>query len=184
MSDIFQKLDSHIATLRPEFYASLQPPLNDNAINILEEKYNIKIPSDLRALYKWKNGQGDHCYEAFVNNSTFIPLDQALDTAIENSSMIGFDFEIQNWWNEQWIPIFHNGGGDYICYDLGGLFTGQQGQLIEFWHADNDRNVISPSLETFISKLNDYYNTTPKTDFDEYFEIENIDGYPKKFIVD
>lgn len=183
MDDIFQKLDQHLAALRPEFYASLRQPLSDDEIDSLEEKYKIKIPVELRTLYKWKNGQDDSCYEAFVNNSAFIPLDQALDIRTENTSMIGFDFEIENWWNEKWIPIFHNGGGDYICYDMGGLFTGQQGQLIEFWHADPDRNVISPSLEAFISKLNDYYTTKSQDEFDEYFEIENLDDYPKKFIV-
>ena len=184
MNEILQKLDKRLATLRPEFYESLQHPLNDNEIDRLEEKYKIKIPVKLRTLYKWKNGQVDNCYDAFVNNSTFLALDQALDTAVENTYMIGSDFEIENWWNEKWIPIFHNGGGDYICYDPGGLFTGQQGQLIEFWHADNDRNVISPTLEAFLGKLNDYYTTKQKDDFDEYFEFENIDDYPKRFIVE
>jgi cell wall assembly regulator SMI1 len=184
MEEIIKQLDRHLMTLRPEFYANLQQPLNDNEIDSLEEKYKIKIPIALRTLYKWKNGQDDNCYEAFVYNSTFIPLDQALDTATENTSMIGLDFEIENWWNEKWIPIFHNGGSNYICYDFGGLFTGQQGQLIEFWHADSDRNVIAPTLEAFICKLNEYYDSKQKNDFDKYFEIENIENYPKKFIVE
>ncbi len=183
MEEIIQQLDKHLATLRPEFYASLQQPLNDNEIDSLEEKYKIKIPRDLRTLYKWKNGQNDDSFDSFVNNSMFMSLEETLETATEQTSMIGSDYETENWWNEKWIPIFHNGGGDYICYDFGGLFTGQQGQLVEFWHADNDRNVISPTLEAFISKLNDYYNTKQEDDFDEYFEIEEINGYPKKFIV-
>lgn len=184
MSENTQKLDENLSTLRPEFYASLQQPLADIEINSLEEKHKMQIPSDLRAFYKWKNGQVDNCYESFVNNSMFIPLEQALAIATELTSMIGYDFEIENWWNEKWIPIFHNGGGDYICYDLGGLFTGQRGQLLEFWHADNDRNVIAPNLETFIYKINYFYATRQKQDFDEYFQIENIDGYPQEFIVE
>jgi cell wall assembly regulator SMI1 len=112
-----------------------------------------------------------------------MPLEQALDSASENTSMIGFDFEIENWWSEKWIPIFHNGNGDYICYDSGGLFTGQQGQLIEFWHADNDRNVIAPTLEVFISKLNHYYETKQNKDFNKYFRIGKIDDYQKKYIL-
>jgi len=183
MNKSLQKLDKYLLALRPEFYASLKQPLNDDEIDTLEEKYKTKIPNDLQTLYKWKNGQDYNCYDAFVNNSIFLPLEQALETAIENTSMIGLDFEIKNWWNEKWIPIFHNGGGDYICYDFGGLYTGQQGQLIEFWHTDNDRNVIAPTLEAFISRLNHYYDTRQKDDFDEYFKIEDIDGFPKKFIV-
>jgi cell wall assembly regulator SMI1 len=178
-----QILDTHLSTLRPEFYPSLKQPLHNNEINSLEEKYKIKIPDDLKVFYKWKNGQNEDCYTAFVNNSIFIPLDQALEIAIENTSMIGLDFEIENWWNEKWIPIFHNGGGDYICYDFGGIFTGQKGQLIEFWHADNDRNVIAPTLEAFISQINYYYEMKENIDFDERFQIEKIAGFPKKYIL-
>lgn len=184
MNEIIQKLNNHLSASRPEFYASLQPPLDDKAIALLEEKYKLTIPNDLRLLYQWKNGQADDCFEAFVNNSTFIPLEEVLDTAAENTSMIGLDFEIENWWNENWIPIFHNGGGDYICYDRGGIFTGQQGQLIKFWHADNDRNVIAPSLEAFLNQIVVFYETRSGDTFDAYFQVENIDGFPKKFIVE
>lgn len=97
--------------------------------------------------------------------------------------MIGFDFEIENWWNAKWIPLFHNGGGDYICYDCEGTFTGNAGQIIEFWHADNDRNIIAPNLEAFLFQLNSYFEKNETAAFDEYFEVENIEGYPKKFIV-
>ncbi|WP_223649492.1 SMI1/KNR4 family protein [Hymenobacter psoromatis] len=184
MKENIKELNEKLSTLRPEFYVSLQQPLAESEINSLEEKYKMQIPSDLSALYKWKNGQVSDCYESFVNNSMFIPLEQALAIAAENTSMIGYDFEVENWWNEKWIPIFHNGGGDYICYDLGGIFTGQQGQLLEFWHADNDRNIIAPNLEAFISKINYFYNTKQKQEFDEYFQIENIDGYPQEFTVE
>ncbi|MGV3611407.1 MAG: SMI1/KNR4 family protein [Fluviicola sp.] len=184
MKEIVEKLNTLIAGRRAEFYADLQESLNDQQIDSLQEKYKIQLPQDLRELYKWKNGQDDSSYEAFVNNSTFIPLEEALEIAAEMTSMIGHDFEIENWWNEKWIPIFHNGGGDYICYDSGGVFTGKAGQIIEFWHADNDRNVISPSLESFLENLNDFYEQTDEADFDEYFEIESPENYPMRFVVE
>ncbi|MFD1604597.1 SMI1/KNR4 family protein [Flavobacterium artemisiae] len=184
MESILQKLDQNLSSLRPEFYKTLQEPLNNADIEALEKKYNVILPEDLKALYKWKNGQEANNFESFVNNSMFIPLDEALDIASENTSMIGFDFEIENWWNAKWIPLFHNGGGDYICYDGEGTFTGNSGQIIEFWHADNDRDVIAPNLESFLSQLNSYFESNQVEDFDEYFEVEKIQGYPKRFIVD
>jgi hypothetical protein len=75
-------------------------------------------------------------------------------------------------------------GGDHICYDTSGVFTGQKGQLIEFWHADNDRNVIAPNLKSFIEAINEFYKTKEIKDFDEYFEIENIKDFPKNFYVE
>ena len=110
--------------------------------------------------------------------------EKEINDASQLNPMIGTDFEIENWWNENWIPIFQNGGGDSICYDLDGVFTGQKGQLIEFWHADNDRNIIAATLESFLQKLINFYETKDKNDFDEYFNIENINGFPKKFIVE
>ncbi|RLJ69333.1 SMI1/KNR4 family protein [Pedobacter alluvionis] len=184
MDEIIQKLDKYLSILRPEYYRELNEPLDDSQLDKLEEYYKIEIPKDLRILYKWKNGQKPNCYEAFVNNSMFIPLHQALYDASELTTMIGFDFEIENWWNENWIPIFQNGGGDSTCYDLQGIFTENRGQLIEFWHADNDRNVIAPALETFFEKIIGFYETIQREEFDEYFKIGGIDNYPKKFIVE
>lgn len=184
MKETIQQLDVLLSTVRSEFYQYLKDPLDEKQVELLEAQYQLKLPADLLALYAWKNGQDDDCFEAFVNNAAFIPLEEALDIAKQNTSMIGLDFDVENWWNEKWIPIFHNGGGDYICYDMGGLFTGQKGQLIEFWHADNDRNVIAPSLGSFLEKLKEYYENTPEEDFDEYFQIASPENYPKRFIVE
>ncbi|MFC0780208.1 SMI1/KNR4 family protein [Flavobacterium sp. HJSW_4] len=183
MESTLQKLDQNLSSLRPEFYESLKEPLKDTEIESLENRYNIVLPEDIKALYKWKNGQENSSFESFVNNSTFIALEESLDIASENTSMIGFDFEIENWWNAKWIPLFHNGGGDYICYDCEGTFTGNSGQIIEFWHADNDRVVIAPNLKAFLSQLNFYFENNKIEDFDEYFEVEKMQGYPKSFIV-
>jgi cell wall assembly regulator SMI1 len=175
-------LDNHLKTKRPDFYGTLNPPLTDQQITALEQEFKITLPPQVKLLYKWKNGQAAN--ERFVNNSEFMPLESALETYSILTPMIGHDFEIKNWWNENWIPLFDNGGGDNICVDMSGTFTGNAGQIIEFWHADPDRNVIAPSLEAFIAALNKFYDTTPPANFDEYFKIGEIDGYPKRFVVE
>lgn len=183
MHEIILKLDRCLLDLRPQYYLELNEPLNDEQMDKLEQHYKVKIPDDLRALYRWKNGQKANCYEAFVNNCMFIPLHQALYDACELSSMIGSDFTITNWWNENWIPIFQNGGGDSICYDLKGVFTEQKGQLVEFWHKDNDRNVIAPALEAFFRKIIKLYENGKKDEFNQYFIAQKIENFPKKFII-
>lgn len=183
MKDTLDSLDLHIKNLRPDFYRDLQNPLNQQELEILEQRYVIQLPDDLKTFYQWKNGQRNTCYDAFINNSMFIPLEEALGIAQELTSLIGTDFEIENWWNERWIPIFHNGSGSYICYDQGGIFSGQEGQLIEYWNRDNDRNVIAPNLEGFLGLLNDYYAHTPKEKFDDFFSIDATGEYPRRFRV-
>ena len=183
MRNTILQLDKQVASLRPDYYAQLNPPLSSAAITALETKYSLQLPDDLNELYRWKNGQKSSCYQSFVNNAAFMPLDDALSTAHELMGMIGSDFETENWWNADWIPVFHNGGGDYICYDKGGVFTDQPGQLIEFWHADSDRNVIAGSLSSFLQGLMHYYETTPAEKFDSYFTTKEEAGYPKLFSV-
>ncbi len=184
MKSEVKQLEENIKKKRPEYYSFLQEPLTEKEISELESKYNIKLPSDLKELYLWKNGQSQGNYEAFVNNAMFEPLEQVLLSSKELTQMIGYDFEIENWWNENWLPIFSNGGGSYICYDLKGVFTGEKGQLVEYWEEDNDRPVVAPNLIDFIKKLNQYYEETSKEDFDEYFDInESIVQWKREFIV-
>ncbi|WP_299259367.1 SMI1/KNR4 family protein [uncultured Aquimarina sp.] len=185
MKTEIKKLDSNLREKRPEYYSKLQKPLSEAEIYDLEVKYSITLPEDLKELYLWKNGQEYTCYESFVNNSQFEPLEQVLSGNQELTEMIGYDFEIENWWNKNWLPIFSNGGGSYICYDTEGIFTKQKGQLISYWNEYNDRNVIAPSLFDFIKSLNEYYKETPASEFDEYFNITSkISKWKKEFIVD
>lgn len=181
MEKILETLDLHIKKLRPELYSHLNASLTEKDIQRIEKQYDIQIPEDLRALYGWKNGQVSDCYDSFVNNSMLIPLEEALDIAQELTSMIGTDFEIKNWWNENWLPIFHNGDGDYICYDLKGIFTGNKGQILEFWNRDNDRNGIADNLGDFLNQLNQYYEDH-SGEFDEFFTVESRKGFPKRFM--
>ena len=55
------------------------------------------------------------------------------------------------------------------------------GQILEFWKADKDRNVIAPDLQSFLTELVKYYETFDAEDFDEFFEVDEIEGYPKRF---
>jgi cell wall assembly regulator SMI1 len=181
MKETLAKLDEFIKDFRPNYYENLNPPLSRKQIEELENKYKIVLPNDLQELYLWKNGQSPNCYESFVNNSEFTSLEEVLETAAEFTLMIGTDFEIENWWNAHWLPIFHNGGGSRICYDLQGIFTKKKGQILEFWKADNDRNVIAPDLNAFLRQIVDYYQTIKVKDFDEFFEVKNITGFAKKF---
>ncbi|PKB00376.1 cell wall assembly regulator SMI1 [Flavobacteriaceae bacterium MAR_2009_75] len=180
-----EKLDSHLREKRPDYYSKLQKPLSEAQISALEAEFDMKLPNDVKELYLWKNGQASDCYVALVNNSLFEPLEQVLATNKEFTEMIGYDFTIENWWNKNWLPILGNGGGSYICYDLEGIFTGEKGQLVEYWNEYDDRPVIAPSLTDFIKKMNQYYDETPAEEFDEFFDLsDGISDWRKEFIVD
>lgn len=117
MKNELKKLDIHLREKRPGYYRMFHHPLTENEILGLEKKYDIKLPNDLKELYKWKNGQQPGCFESFVNNSIFEALENVLSVNKEFTEMIGSDFEIENWWNGNWLPFFSDGGGSHVCYD-------------------------------------------------------------------
>src|SRR5690349_19897746 len=58
--------------------------------------------------------------------------------------------EISKPWSNTWLPIFTNGAGDYLVYESGGK---KPGALIEYWHADEDRDVEFSSLLDWAADL-------------------------------
>ncbi len=175
------KLEKLLLKKRKDYFLNFNEGLDSKEIEVLEMKYKIKLPKDIIELYMWRNGQGKGDYSSFINNSMFMELEEVLEIWSMLTGMIDYDFEIKNWWNKAWLPIFTNGSGSYICYDTKGIFTGKEGQMIEFWRADDDRNVIAPSLEFMINQLIKYYEESNY--LDEYIDVEYLDGYPKEFIV-
>ena len=59
IKSVLENVDQYLKTSRPDYYAILEPGLTDEGIRELEEKFNIKLPADLRALYQWKNGHSE-----------------------------------------------------------------------------------------------------------------------------
>jgi hypothetical protein len=46
-----------------------------------------------------------------------------------------------------WFPLLSNGAGDYLLYETA---AGEQhGKLLAYWHDDDARIVVEPSLETW-----------------------------------
>lgn len=183
MDPVLITLDQYILAKRATYFADLQPGIEEDAISALEAKYGIQLPADLQQLYSWHNGQLDSNYEAFVNNSTFLSLEHALDTAAEMTAMIGTDFPFPDMWHAHWIPIFSNGGGDYICYDLQGSFGGRPGQLIEYWRKDQYRNIIAADLYSFLTELMNFYEQLDADAGEEFFTVADLPGYPYKYCI-
>jgi cell wall assembly regulator SMI1 len=146
------------------------------------------LPSAFHELYQWHDGQSFDCYEAFQDNRVFMALDDAREShEILTELLDAGEFQRANWWSRHWVPFLYNGAGDYVCVDLAGTFTGQVGQIIEFWHDDAGRNVIAPSLEAWLA---DYAALLERTEWEYYAETgeepfldweSSMPGYPLRF---
>lgn len=185
MEKELRKLDTLLKEKRPANYAQLNEPLTDEEIIALETAYQVRLPLDLKALYRWKNGQNLDVFSVLVNGSYFEPLEKVLSTTKEFTAKIGDEFYLVNQWSNNWLPIFCDGGGSRICYDLEGIFTGQQNQLVLYLNGYTERQVIAPSLQEFIGQVVQYYEDTPTTDYNPYFDIsDRISQWNQVFSLD
>lgn len=178
IAELVAQLDLKLSEIRPDYYKKLNQGISSDTISALEEKYNRKLPDELKTLYMWKNGQKG--YNSFINNSCFLPLEVVLKNAEELNKMIGKDFQRENWWNENWLMIFENGNGSGLCIDLKGVFTSKPDQIIEFWSKSSGRNVLYPNLETLLQKILEMYEMDIE-ELAEPFTLEDYTQYPNGF---
>lgn len=185
MKTELKKLDSLLKEKRADLYVKLNPPLTEAGIADLEKEYKVVLPDDVKELYLWKNGQSREGFKAFVSGFLFEPLEDVLLSAKEFTAMIGDEFFLENQWNENWFPIFRDGGGSRICYDQEGTFTGEKGQLLTYLQGYDDRHVIAPNLSGYLQHLIKYYEQTSSDEFDSYFDISTrIEQWKQVFILD
>lgn len=150
MSELVGRLDAWLSQHRPEYYARLLPGLTDSEWAAFQARLGVKLPDGFRVLYQWRNGQPNDYFKRFRGNRMWSPAADIIRTKELLDSMIGFDFE-PGWWERSWVPFLHNGGGSHLCVDVIGVNGGDPGQLVEFWKADSDRPVVSPSIEHWLS---------------------------------
>lgn len=182
---LLRRLDASLQKNDPALYATLQAPLTDAEIQALEKKYDTKVPAELRELYRWKNGQRfDGKTRSLFGNKTFMTLEEALLNRDElndltTSEQTEDQFKIRNWWRVSWIPIFENGGGDYLCYDTEGTFTGKPNQIVDYYHGENYRRVVAPTLTAMLEAITTIVDKKIE-DEDDYTRAHHP-GYPRRF---
>ncbi|UOQ75032.1 SMI1/KNR4 family protein [Hymenobacter cellulosilyticus] len=144
------------------------------------------MPEELRLWLGWHNGQQG--FESFVENNCLQSLGSAAETMRINRQLLeAGEFELANWWQPGWVPILENGGGDHVCVDLQGSFTGRAGQLLEHWHDWEPRNVLFPNLTSWLQAVVQTYeeageNGTELTDEDLVAtELKYPAGFPQEF---
>lgn len=184
-----ERLDAWLKEHRPEFHAELEAGASDAAIAKLEDAVG-PVPDSFKAFFRWKNGMSEDCYDALQFNRSPMSVDSAIAArATMNELLDAGEFEIEGWWRKGWVPFLDNGGGDHLVLDLDGSFGGQKGQVLEFWHADTDRDIVAPSfdawLESFVASLEAGLWAEEDGDFQpvdddelDAFLAKKLPGYP------
>jgi cell wall assembly regulator SMI1 len=150
MNDLIARLDKWLRVNRPDYYPDLQPGVTATEISKFEKQFALQVPQLFKELYMWRNGQASIFSTSLQFNRTFMSIELINGSRDVLNRLLDLGEFEQNWWHREWIPFLSNGGGDYLCIDLAGVFTGTEGQIITFWHDWESRNIEYPSLEKWL----------------------------------
>jgi cell wall assembly regulator SMI1 len=184
---LLSRLDALLRQHRPAYLGALNPPVSVAALAAFEAEFEVRLPPELRQWLGWHDGQPAQLFDSLVGAYCFSSLaDMAAAMRINRELLADGDF-VPNWWRPTWLPFLTNGGGDHLCLDPEGTFTGQPGQLIEHWHDGEARTVLFPTLTAWLAALVTTYETATSpfaglTD-DEIFDLEPAPptGFPVEF---
>lgn len=138
---------------------NLQPGATDEDFQLLEDALNIKLPEELKSLYRVYNGQDwDLGVDSFVRNLVLSPTHKIIEDwkflqeeVDEDGMQPDTTKEIKPYiWNSKWIPIADNGGGDHLCIDMDPSEAGTNGQILYYWHDWEYRSLEANNLFEFI----------------------------------
>lgn len=122
-----------------------------------ERRFGLELPDAVRDLYRLANGQPSNA-AGIEGSFVIMSLDEAVDAAsflnsefpdginahAPNDSFVEADRGVRStWWSRHWIPVMHNGGGDYLCADLDPAEGGSKGQIISYYHDEMFRSLVA-----------------------------------------
>lgn len=148
-----RSIDHAVAAKVPHIAAGLCAGARDQELALLRNTIfgADPIPEDLELFFRWHNGQ--------VGYESLSPMDNRMLMSIAESvgawKFLSNPMEdIQQPWDQSWIPILANGAGDHIVYLASGT---NKGGLLAYWHDADDRRIVFPSLEAWARKVLESY---------------------------
>jgi cell wall assembly regulator SMI1 len=167
MQDIWQRIESWLGANAPKILAGLLPGAIDEAIRSTEEQLAVCFPRDVRASYAIHDGQRGTA-PSFMGEWDLLSLEAVvkqwnlLKELLDAGTFTSADAVVEtvgpvrgNWWNAKWIPVTHNGAGDFYCLDMDPAPGGKQGQIITYWHVNTPREKIADSFQELMKKFAD-----------------------------
>ena len=148
-------------------FRCMQPPATDDQLDAVEAKQGVKLPDDLRALYKLANGQFES-YDPEKDEADAPEEEEAEDGFGMFPSIEDFDLAFQlvptgdlqeSWdrgygWEEGWIPFGTNAGGDEMVCDLA-KDSPKPGRVLQFNHELAAAYPRADSVAAFLEQIAD-----------------------------
>jgi len=158
MEEIWKRIEAWLDTHAPEMRDDLLLGATPEEIKTAEESMHIKLPSDVKDSYLIHNGQNT-IGAYLIGDWQLLPLKDMLRQweNLRKSSNESADVKGEphgpvrdDWWNPKWIPFAYDGAGDFYCVDLDPPSEGTVGQVISYWHVDEERERLAQSFQEWL----------------------------------
>jgi cell wall assembly regulator SMI1 len=165
-----------LSSLGVDMRTHLYPPASAARIAVAEAAIGHAFPEDLRALYRFADGQltpeeSDRRHPgaavtAFFGDYAFSTLEEAL-AAYRSWAEVRAELGVSpdqgitaragdpvyaEYWRSGWFPFASDGGGNFYAVDLSPAPGGSYGQIIVIGRDEDERRVLAPSLSAFLAQ--------------------------------
>lgn len=162
MESLTGRLEALLRTKAPKVLASLNPGLPEEKILELERNSNITLPDDMRALYRWHNGQSPNISYCLIPGQRFMPLAEAIaaherlrQDVKASSTAQRVAFSIFAGHKNGWLTVFDDGAGDGHFLDIERVT--EPGHFF-YNMAEANHFVFFPSVHNFVAGLVECYS--------------------------
>jgi cell wall assembly regulator SMI1 len=147
VSDNLARLDKWLVKHRPRYHKALLPPATKKQLDQAQATLGLTLPTDLRALLTWHNGQEGAFVGCFVERWKLLSLQTILDARKELDEAAGTN-QVQGW-RAEWVPFLGDDEGNYVIVDT----TTMANAVREFWVDRDTHPVVAPSLGAWITEF-------------------------------
>lgn len=164
INEAWRRIETWLETNASAIHAGLASGATDAQITQAETDFGVVFPDDLKASLRVHNGEARDV--GSVRGEELLSLDGMVAQwrvweELRTAGMFAeFAAEADgpvkpNWWNTHWVPLTHNGGGDFQCLDLDPTEGGSPSQVIQMWHDWEQRKVLAPSFAAWFTTYAD-----------------------------
>lgn len=152
-SQILARIESWLASHRPEYWTLLNPPAREYLFGALRSTSGIVLPDNVKRFYEWHDGQKAGTFESLLLNLTFMTLMEIATIHQMHQQVAVIDQWSEDHWQSFWIPFLSNGGGDYLCIATESFRNVPAGAVLWYDHEVSDREVVHKDFEAFLEDL-------------------------------
>ena len=154
----------------PNYFEALHEGASIESIEKIEKELEIKFPEELKTLYRLNDG--DQSIDLGLVQGVFLGFRFLSLTELKRhweeweefygygnftSKYDGSSFPEKairvKYADANWIPVFTDGGANFIGIDLNPDKNGARGQIINFGRDEDDKIVIAPNLTAFLELI-------------------------------